>query len=174
MNGDNAGGNNDLIYVPASQSEIALQNITNADATIYTAAQQWADLDAYISQDEYLSERRGQYAERNGATQPWRGQLDFRLLQDVFVKVGTKRNTLQLSLDVFNIGNLLNSDWGVYQVPNRNALLTFRGYDAAHVPQFNYPYLNATDKTPLTETFRNDLGLLSRWQMQLGVRYIFN
>lgn len=174
MNGDNTGGNNDLVYVPRDQSEIALQNITNADATIYTAAQQWADLDAYISQDKYLSERRGQYAERNGGVQPWRGQLDFRLLQDFFVKTGSKRNTLQVSLDIFNVGNMLNSDWGVYKVPNRSTLLTFRGYDANKVPQFTYPYLNATDKTPLTETFRNDLGLLSRWQMQLGVRYIFN
>lgn len=174
MNGDNAGGNNDLIYIPRDQSEIALQNITNADATIYTAAQQWADLDAYISQDKYLNSRRGQYAERNGAIQPWRGQLDFRLLQDFFVKTGTKRNTLQLSLDIFNIGNMMNSDWGVYKVANRSALLTFRGYDANQVPQFTYPYLNAATKTPLTETFRSDLGLISRWQMQIGVRYIFN
>lgn len=179
MNGDNSGGGgNDLIYIPRDQSEIALQNITNPDATIYTAAQQWADLDAYINQDDYLSERRGQYAERNGGIQPWRGQLDFRLLQDFFVKVGSKRNTIQLSLDIFNMGNFLNSDWGVYKVANRSALLTFRGYDANRVPQFNYPYLNAADKTPLTSTFRDEItgtnGLLSRWQMQLGVRYIFN
>ncbi len=175
MNGDNSGGGgNDLIYIPRDQSEVALQNITNTDATIYTAAQQWADLDAYINQDDYLSERRGQYAERNGAVQPWRGQLDFRLLQDFFVKVGNKRNTIQLSVDIFNVGNLISSDWGVLQTPNRSALLTFRGYDVNKVPQFNYPYLNATDKTPLTSTFRDDLGLISRWQMQFGIRYIFN
>jgi hypothetical protein len=174
LNGDNSGGNNDLIYVPKDQSEIALQNITNSDGTVYTAAQQWADLDAYISQDKYLSERRGKYAERNGGIQPWRGQLDFRLLQDFFVKVGTKRNTIQVSVDIFNIGNLINSDWGVLQVANRSTLLTFKGYDANKVPQFTYPYLNATTKTPLTSTFRDDLGLLSRWQMQIGLRYIFN
>ena len=174
MNGDNTGGNNDLIYVPKSSSEIKLLDITNSDNTIYTAAQQWTDLDAYISQDAYLSTRRGQYAERNGGIQPWRGQLDIRILQDFYINVGGKRNTLQLSLDIFNFGNMLNSDWGVYQVANRSTLLTFRGYDASGVPTFQYPYLNSTSKTPLTKTFRDDLGLLSRWQMQFGVRYIFN
>jgi hypothetical protein len=175
VNGDNAGGNNDLLYIPRDQNEIALKNITNSDATVYTAAEQWNDLDTYIKQDKYLSAHRGSYAERNGAVQPWRGQLDLRLLQDFFVKVGSKRNTIQVSLDVFNFGNMLSSNWGVVKVPNRSNLLTFQGYDAGGVPQFIYPYLNSTTKTPLTSTFRDDVtGLISRWQMQLGVRYIFN
>src|SRR5882762_8450252 len=174
MNGDNAGGNNDLIYIPKAQSEIALTPITNADASIYSAAEQWADLDAYIKQDKYLSQHRGEYAERNGAIMPWRGQLDIRILQDFYIKTGAKRNTIQISLDIFNAGNLLNSNWGVFKTYNRNNLITFRGYDAAGVPQFQYPYLNAATKTPLTSTFRDDLSVLSRWQMQLGLRYIFN
>ncbi len=173
MNGDNAGGNNDLIYVPRNQGEIALTDFTNTDGTKYTAAQQWTDLDAYINQDSYLSGRRGDYAERNGATQPWRGQLDFRLLQDFYVKVGNKRNTIQLSVDIFNVGNLLNSDWGVLKTPSRNALINFTGYDANQVPQFQYRYFNATTKTPLTSSFTDSFSTISRWQMQLGVRYIF-
>jgi hypothetical protein len=175
MNGDNAGGNNDLIYIPRDQNDIKLLDISNSDATIYTAAQQWADLDTYIGQDPYLSKHRGEMAERNGAVQPWRGQLDFRILQDFYIMAGGKRNTLQLSLDIFNLGNMVNSGWGVYDVPNRSALLQFAGYDANKVPQFRYPYLNATTKTPLTETYRDDItSINSRWQMQLGIRYIFN
>lgn len=174
MNGDNTNGNNDLIYVPRDKSEIALVDIKNSDATIYTADQQWNDLNTYINQDKYLSKRRGQYAERNGAAIPWRGQLDIRLLQDFFIKVGGKRNTIQVSLDIFNFGNMLNSNWGVLKTANRSTLLTFKGYDANGVPQFTYPYLDAANKVPLTSTFRDDLGLTSRWQMQLGLRYIFN
>ena len=173
MNGDNAGGNNDLIYIPRDQSEIILQNITNTDATIYTAAQQWADLDAYISQDDYLNANRGSYAERNGAQRPWFGQLDFRVLQDFYLDLAGKRNTLQLSVDIFNFGNMLNTDWGVFQTPNRTSLVEFRGYNATGQPLFRYPYLNNTTKEPLTKTYRDDLGLGSRWQMQLGIRYIF-
>ena len=174
VNGDNAGGNNDLIYVPRDQSEIALKDINNADGTKYLAADQWTDLDKYISQDDYLSSRRGSYAERNGAVQPWRGQLDFRLLQDFYIKVGSKRNTLQLSLDIFNLANLIDSYAGVIKIPNRNNLLSFQGYDANKVPQFTYPYLNPATKDPLVKTYRDDVNsIASRWQMQVGLRYIF-
>ncbi|MCC3153827.1 TonB-dependent receptor [Hymenobacter sp. BT770] len=191
MNGDSQS--NDLIYVPRNQSEIILRDIaipaTQGGGT-YTAAQQWADLDKYISQDSYLKNRRGDYAERNGAVRPWQNRLDFRLLQDIFTNVGENRNSLQLSLDIFNIGNLLNSNWGTFQTANRTGLLSFAGYTAQGQPAFTYPYLTnpsivtpASGTTPavvapgvpLTETFRKDTGGLgSRWQAQVGVRYIFN
>lgn len=174
LNGDNSGGNNDLLYVPRNSTEIALTDITNSDGSKYTAAQQWADLDTYINQDKYLSSRRGKYADRNGAVMPWRGQLDIRILQDFYIKAGTRTNTIQISLDIFNVGNLINSDWGVMKAVNRPNLITFKGYDGFGVPQFQFPYLNATTKTPLTSTYRDDLGILSRWQMQLGLRYIFD
>lgn len=177
MNGDNSGGGgNDLIYIPRTQAEINLVDLANTDGTVYTAAQQWNDLDAYIGQDKYLNEHRGQYAERNGGQRPFYGQLDFRLLQDFHVDVKGHRNTLQLSLDIFNIGNLLNHDWGILKTNNRTALINFVGYDADKTPRFTYPYLNATTKTPLRETFRDNLdqvSIASRWQMQIGVRYIF-
>ncbi len=206
MNGDGAGGNNDLMYVPRSAEEITLQDVRfyapndrdrlNVVST-YTKEQQWADLNSYIEQDKYLKERRGKYAERNGAARPWQHRIDFRLLQDVFTNLGNdNRNTLQFSLDVFNIGNLLNKNWGVIQTPNRNNLLSFQSYGADGKPVFQYPYLvnptispatidsGGTITTPgavttpgqvLNKTFRDDVGgLASRWQMQIGLRYIFN
>jgi hypothetical protein len=175
MNGDNAGGNNDLMYIPRNQSEIILLDFVNPTdaADTYTAAEQWADLDAYISQDDYLSSRRGQVAERNGAQRPWLGQLDFRLLQDFYINIKDKRNTLQLSIDIFNFGNMINKEWGVYDVPNRTNLLEFRGYNVDGQAQFRYVYLNNQAKTTLTKTYRDETALMSRWQMQVGIRYIF-
>jgi hypothetical protein len=35
-----------------------------------------------------------------------------KVLQDVFTNIGGKRNWLQVSLDIFNLGNLLNNNWG--------------------------------------------------------------
>ncbi|AYA37208.1 TonB-dependent receptor [Hymenobacter oligotrophus] len=191
MNGDGTGGNNDLMYVPRSRDEIVLRNITFFSGTpqqqVYTADQQWADLDAYINQDKYLSTRRGQYAERNGAVRPWQNRLDFRLLQDVFTNLGDNKNTLQLSVDVFNIGNMINSDWGVFQTANRTTPLNWVGYNAQGQPVFEYRYLTNPTRTvsgsdvtvtpgqALNTTFRNDTGGIgSRWQMQIGLRYIFN
>ncbi len=173
INGDGQNAN-DLIYIPRSQSEIALQDIRANSVVVYSAADQWRDLDAYISQDKYLSGRRGQYAERNGAILPWRGQLDMRFLQDFYIKAGGKRNTLQLSVDVFNFANLINSDWGVFQSTNRSALITNTGYSTQGVPQMTFPYFNASNSTVLKNSFQNSFSVGSRWQMQLGVRYIFN
>ncbi len=174
MNGDQQT-NNDLIYIPKTQSDIALTDIVSKGVVTYSAAQQWNDLNAFINRDRYLSKHRGQYAARNGAFSPWRGELDIRLLQDFYIKSGKKTNTLQFSFDIFNIGNMLNSKWGVVRIPNRTSLLTFTGYDANKVPQYQFPYLNAATNTPLTTSFRADpTNINSRWQMQIGVRYIFN
>lgn len=193
MNGDNQTSN-DLMYIPRNQSEINLRDIvytyvpsTGAqpvEYARYTAAQQYTDLENYINQDKYLSKHRGEYAERNGAVRPWQQRLDARLLQDIFTNIGENRNALQLSIDIFNIGNLINKDWGILQTPNRTNPLTFAGYNATGQPVYSFPnFVNptrATDGvvtagTPLTKTFRNDTGGLgSRWQGQIGLRYIFN
>ena len=74
----------DLMYVPANQNEI---NFIGTDAE-QTA--QWNALDAFISQDNYLSTRRGDYAERNGARTPAMHILDLRVLVDFAVQGGNK------------------------------------------------------------------------------------
>jgi hypothetical protein len=179
MNGDGSGGGgNDLIWVPRDRNDIVLRDITYAPANgggVYTADEQWEDLNAYIEQDKYLKSRRGQYAERNGATTPYLGQLDVKLLQDFFINVAGKRNTLQFSLDIFNFGNLLNSNWGVYRIPVRTALIQFVDYNTEGQPTFRYQRTgNSLNSAPLRSTFQDDAGIRSRWQMQFGVRYIFN
>ena len=186
MNGDGAGGNNDLVYIPRNRNEINLRDITFTDAQgggKYSADQQYADLEAYINQDKYLSSRRGEYAERNGGEFPWLHQVDMKLLQDLFIDLGENRNTLQLSVDIFNVGNLLSSNWGTVKATNRTNLLSFSGYNAQSQPVFTYPYLTnqsvtngvTTAGVPLSSTFRDNVTTIgSRWQAQVGVRYIFN
>lgn len=177
MNGDSQT-TNDLIYIPKDQSEVLLRAIGT-----YTAAQQWTALDNFIKQDPYLSERRGQYAERNGAVLPWSTNFDFKIIQDFNIKVGGKTNTIQVTFDMFNAGNFVTPNWGINQTTIRTALLNFVGYDNAAgavatgsvptgKPIFTFPYLSGT--TPLTETFQKSTGLGSRWQGQIGIRYIFN
>lgn len=170
--------NNDMIYVPRNQNEILL--VTSSAADNRTSQQMWDQLNSFIEQDPYLNKRRGQYAERNGAYTPWQHQLNFRFLQDFYIKAGGKRNTLQLSLDVNNLLNLLDSKWGLAKVSQRAALLNFIGYET---PNTNtavttgrpiYSFAEVNPNVPLTNSFINNLTLSSRWQIQLGVRYIFN
>jgi len=177
LNRDGQSGN-DLIYVPKDASEITFTDFnygTTAAPNNYTARQQSDLFFRYIEQDPYLNSRRGQYAERNGAKYPWRNQFDFRFAQDVFV-TAIKRNTLQFTFDVFNLGNLLNKNWGLFQTVN-NASILVPTNQASLVPggTVKPTFRLATDRSqPITSTFRNTVSTSSTYYMQVGVRYIFN
>ena len=167
---------NDLMYVPRSQSEIVLEPINASDTR--TADVIWSQLNNYIEQDEYLSERRGQYAERNGLLSPFYKRLDLNFTQDFFVKVKGKRNTIRFTMDIFNFGNMLNSNWGIYKTPYNTNLLNFKRIETvganAGKPVYAVPFLNAQNGVPLTNSFQKSTSQNSRWQAQAGVRYIFN
>ncbi len=167
LNNDGIFGN-DLLYIPRTQNEIILVP-SNANDT-RTPDQIWQQLNTYINQDPYLKTRKGQFAERNGAETPWSFRLDLSIRQDFYLDVAGKRHTLQLSFDVFNFGNMLNSDWGVVQQPIRPQLLNFRGSvdgTATGLPTFSYDNLNSTFRDNITP-------FVSMWEAQVGVRYIFN
>ena len=170
VNGDGYGGN-DLIYIPATQGEIAFAACPNATLChgAITAQEQWDAFNAFIEQDKYLSSHRGQIAERFGGLNPWYHNLDLRILQDFGLGSGTSHHAFQLSVDILNFTNLLNSDWGVRKVASAAATspLTFTGaFDGQGRPIFNF--------TGPSQTFVDDPGLLSRWRAQIGLRYLFN
>jgi hypothetical protein len=160
--------NNDLIYVPADQSEINFGTVTAGVGTIATdASAQWTALEAFINQDEYLSTRKGDYAERNGAMLPWFSQLDISVAQDFTIKVKEKSNTIRISVDILNAGNMINSNWGVRELASTYNPITFNGLDDSNVPYYSF-------NTDLTKSHIHDTSILSKWQMQFGIRYIFN
>ena len=182
LNGD-AQNANDLLFVPRNQADILLADQiggTGPTAFTYTAAQQWTDLDAFINQDNYLSTRRGQYVERNGAFTPFVSRLDLKVIQDISVKFGANRHAFQVSLDVFNFGNLINSEWGNSNIVTGSSPIEFVRYDntgtaATGRPVFRFP--SAAGNTRLerrTSTYQNGSNIFNRFQAQLGLRYIFN
>jgi hypothetical protein len=184
-NGDlnNDGTANDVIYVPETAADINLvsyNTTVDGNTVTLTAEEQWANLDSYIESDDYLSTRRGDYAERNGARLPFRHQFDLRLVQEFKVNTGASSNRIQVSFDVINLGNLLNKKWGHQYYASNNAfsLITYKGlvdqdassaYNYSNQPTFNYTGSGFTNGNPYSTS---DLG--SRWRVQFGVRYIFN
>lgn len=155
INGDGSGLN-DLIYIP-TESELAQMDFVNPEQRQAFAG--------YIAQDDYLSENRGSYAEKYAILAPWYAQWDFRILQDFGFNAGSRPNHIQISLDILNIGNLINPDWGVRELPNNTQPLGVT-VDGNGVPTYSFD-------PNLTSTFSADLGLQSRWQAQVGLRYIF-
>jgi len=41
-------------------------------------------------------------------------------------------------------------------------------------PIYSFPYLDCVNKVPYTSAYKADPSLASRWQLQIGVRYLFN
>ncbi len=172
LNGDNQFGN-DLMYVPRNQSEISLVRVNAADPR--TPDQIWAQLNNFISQDVYLNKQRGKVVDRNAALAPYFKQVNVNFTQDFFYETKDKtRNTLRVTVDIFNLGNLINRQWGVTKSFVRTNPLNFVGVGADGKPTFSFPYLDAATQTPVTQSYRDNLGISSRWQMQIGVRYLFN
>ncbi|MBB1285207.1 TonB-dependent receptor [Flavisolibacter sp. BT320] len=193
------GQTNDLIYVPKDASEIQFADQSygsGSSAVTYTARQQSDLFFRFIEQDPYLSSRRGQYAERNGAKLPWRNQFDVKFAQDIFTNVLGKRNTIQFTVDIFNFANLLNSNWGVFDQINAAGILVPRNttpssnsttanltVNGVATPVLPYtpggntkPYFSlANDRNqPATVSYRQNNTLTSTYYMQFGLRYIFN
>lgn len=173
VNGD--GISADLLYVPNSASEINFVPI--GGATPFTVKEQQDAFDAFVDNDKYLSKIRGSFAGRNGALAPWVSRFDFKVMQDIFTNIGKQKNTLQISLDVVNLGNLINSHWGVQQtlISGANSLLKRASVTPDGVASFTMNTVQVGGKTILpTTAFRDVTTTGTTWGMQLGLRYIFN
>ncbi len=167
---------NALIYIPRNQSEINLVPLDVDDnGTIdFTPTQQWEALNEFIEGNEYLRKRRGQYAERNGEQGPWSHVIDLRFLQDFALNIGNNRHAFQFSFDIFNFTNLLNKDWGKRKfVPNNIGLIETvnTNTNTSRVPDFTF---NPDRFSGGLEDLDDDGIQSSRWQMQIGLRYLFN
>ncbi len=169
INRDGIATNNDLLYVPANSGDINIGTVdgTGTGVPAADATAQYSALSAFIDQDPYLSTRRGDYAERNGAQLPTYGQFDFKFVESFNFEIAGKPNQLQLSFDILNLGNMFNSSWGVRQFANNTNPISVSGIDNNGTPWLSF-------NQNLTETYINDTSLRSKWQMQIGVRWIFN
>lgn len=165
---NDGSGSNDLLYVPTDTEidNMIFTSLIDVNGVNQNQAAQRLAFKAFIAQDKYLSGLRGQFTEKYGGITPGNSQLDFRILQDLILNTKT-RQILQFSIDVVNLGNLISSKWGVRKYA------TTSGY---YQPiSANYNNNNPTyqfDPSQKT-TFVDSPDLLSRWQIQLGLRFNF-
>lgn len=166
MNGD--GITNDLMYIPANDNEIQFKNDENG-------AQRKAFW-AFVEQDSYLKNHKGEYAEAFAARAPWLHRFDFRLTQDLGFKVGKTDHKFQLSLDIQNIGNMINSSWGIPKYCGNTTYtispLKYEGTDANNVPMFSMN--KDKDGNFMKETYSTYKNYAQCWKLQIGLKYIFS
>ena len=173
LNGDRVN-NNDLVFVPQKGSDIRFASFTSGGKT-FTEVEQQSAFDAFIEQDSYLSTRRGQYAERNGGLLPYLHRFDLSVVQDVFVKIGGKKNSFQIRADILNFGNMVDNTFGVSQRATAPQLLNFVSRDASNVPTYRLQTQRLIDGSTVLarDSYQYNSSVFDVWSAQLGIRYTF-
>ncbi|HEX4632836.1 MAG TPA: hypothetical protein VH163_03325, partial [Gemmatimonadales bacterium] len=150
-NGDGQG--NDIVYVPKDSADISLQTPS-----------QWGTLNKFISSQSCLNNQRGRIKERNTCRNPFEHFLNARLAKTFNTWSG---QSLDLTLDIINLPNLINKNWGLIRQTSGfddQTMLRLAGFDGVanrNVYSLSLPPTNKVQINP------------SRWQMQAGLRYTF-
>jgi hypothetical protein len=167
------GALNDPVYVPPSAldpGEILFTGVSaEPGADNSPAAQearvrsQRANFEQFIQSSRCLRRQRGRIMERNSCREPWAHTTAASLRQTV--PIGSQ--ALELQLDVFNLLNLLDRDWGHRRSANPVIL--------EHVGQTPGP---SGQPEPVFRFVESAAGLTtdpaeSAFQFQFGVRYRF-
>jgi outer membrane receptor protein involved in Fe transport len=114
INGDGVTSN-DPIYIPKNAADVAEFRIgTGVGSAFAPNAAAAADYERFINEQECLDKQRGQIMERNSCKTPWQNRFDMSVRQSLPRVAG---QNLTLQLDIFNVANLLNRNWGALKLP---------------------------------------------------------
>ena len=167
MNGD--GYNYDAIYIPRD-NEVG---VNQGDFRFATADDMQRFMD-FVHNDSYLKSHQGEYAEAYSVYSPWVHRVDFAYKHDFKLNVGKTTHRLQVSLDVKNVLNIFNSEWGVAKYMNSTLndgrILRYENTDAQGYPVFSTP----SAVSAKTETWVPNYSIGQCWYASIGIKYMFN
>lgn len=166
---------NDLPYVPENEREVVV------------ASGNWELMDDFISSVDALDEARGGFVNRYTDRAPWRTIFDLKVTQRIETLDGQR---LEIMANLENVLNVLNDEWGRIQYTpfNNQFAWGLNGYvrqddvgsrmggriiteDDIGKPIVNFEEDLVRDK--LGDRLYSTANTASRWQLQLGVRYVF-
>ena len=161
LNGDNGRGN-DLMFIPTDAQADQMVFVANSQ---YSAEEQLANFKQWLGSTRYLRDHRGEYYKRYADNMPFESHFDVHVAEKFKFRVGQQMHALELSLDIMNVANLLNKDWG-------------RTYSSSYSSDFYSPltysgegkfqFLHAGDYSLKTPS-----DYYSRWRGQLSLKYTF-
>ena len=163
-NADFVAGANDLAFIFDRNNSAVPQNVRDGITAVLNnpAASQ--------SIKNYINQYSGKMADRNGGINSFYGILDLRISKKIML---SKTKSIEISGDIFNLGNLFNKTWGVNKslgsqalyaigVPANGGNPALPAFDATK-QQFNYRVNTAGVANPSGDPF----------QVQAGLRYSF-
>ena len=111
------GGSANLIWIPTDSqlSQMPFKDDENRAA-----------FKSFIEGDKYLSAHRGEYSIRGAVAAPWLHRFNLKVAQDFVLNIANRPTTLQIGVDVLNVANLLNSNWGLVTRYDRDNILSYK------------------------------------------------
>ena len=111
------GGSANLIWIPTDSqlSQMPFKDDENREA-----------FKSFIESDKYLSAHRGEYSIRGAVAAPWLHRFNLKVAQDFVLNIANRPTTLQIGVDVLNVANLLNSNWGLVTRYDRDNILSYK------------------------------------------------
>ena len=153
INGDYVSGN-DLAYVFDPNDSKTPDNIREGIIGLLN------NPDIEQGFKEYIKDSYGKVAERNGGINPFSGTFDIRITKDIKI---VKSQKLQLSVDLFNVANMLNKERGLNKNLSKQSIFNVTGFD-----QVKKEFVYSVNPNAGKSTFKGNV-----WQIQIGGKYIF-
>ena len=161
LNGDE-GTSNDLFFIPTDEQ---IDKMKFEGTATFPAETQRANFKEWLAKTPYLRDHRGEYYKRFADNLPFENHFDLHVAEKINVKVGKYIHALELSMDIMNVGNLLNKDWGrVYSTSYVSEFISPLTYTGGGAYQFasNADYV-----------LKYPSDYYSRWRGQIGLKYTF-
>jgi len=155
---------NDLFYVPNGPGDV----LWTGGAVMEQKFFDW------LAQHPDLARYQGRIAPANAFRSGWTNSVDVRISQEL---PGLhKRHSSEIALDIMNLGNLINKNWGLiedYGFESRSEVAHYAGIDPVS-GQYVYHFTGGTDAPGIQEN-NSDKGntAVSRWSLMLSIKYKF-
>ena len=186
-NGDSRSFN-DLMYIPTGPGDVIFRDVTVTSggvSTYHSAASQEAAFFEWLNSHPELAGYAGSYAPANRFRSGWTNTFDLRVSQEL--PGFWKDHKSSVTLDIMNVGNLLNKKWGLIEDAGFNANLgvaNFAGLcNSASITsgicpvgsegKYVYRFTGAQDHQ-IQEVNGDGVNTgVSRWSAQVTFRYEF-
>lgn len=166
LNGDGVSGN-DLMYIPKGPQSGEVVFVGDTATSRVNEDRFWSVVNA----NSELADAKGGVVKRNASFSPIVHNFDLRISQEM--PGFHPKHKGVISLDILNVGNLLNKEWGRINEPAfssgggvRRSFVNFAGIDA----QGRYVY---SVQNSLSDYELRQLKGESQWAAQITMRYEF-